>query len=121
MILCTLYLLYRMRPPTTTSSGTTNSSSFGGGTGNSGTGNSGTGNSGTGGPDLLQMLSQMQGGAGAAGRPAAGGAPPPGSGIAGSQMQQAEVLYQSQLEQLQNMGFLNRQANLNGQCVICCW
>ena len=29
-------------------------------------------------------------------------------------MQQAEVLYQSQLEQLQTMGFPNRQANLRG-------
>ncbi len=52
-----------------------------------------------------------------AGRPggvaARGG--PPGSAVVGNQLQQAEVLYQSQLEQLQNMGFFNRQANLNGQ------
>lgn len=32
----------------------------------------------------------------------------------GSQLQQAEVLYQSQLEQMQMMGFPNKQANLNG-------
>lgn len=38
-----------------------------------------------------------------------------------SQLQQAENLYQSQLEQLQMMGFPNRQANLNGMwCDLSC-
>ena len=38
--------------------------------------------------------------------------------IARQQFQQAEVLYQSQLEQLHAMGFTNRQANLRGKCQL---
>ena len=57
-------------------------------------------------PELLQ---QMLGGV--------VGAPPlpQQQQLAGNQLQQAEVLYQSQLEQMQMMGFHNRQANLNGE------
>jgi len=68
------------------------------------------------------MFSQMQaenaagqglaGGLGGGAGTGAGGLSPQ---VVGNQMQQAEVLYQSQLEQLQNMGFPNRQANLNGE------
>jgi hypothetical protein len=37
------------------------------------------------------------------------------AGVEMQQLQQAEVLYQTQLEQLQLMGFSNRQANLRGE------
>ena len=73
-------------------------------------------------PDLLQQM-LSSGGSGVGG---AGGTTPPTSQsqaqqqgapqqLVGTQLQQAEVLYQSQLEQLQTMGFHNRQANLNGK------
>lgn len=69
-------------------------------------------------PELLQqMLSRVQGSPGGAGIPPApsSSSPPQQQQQLGSQLQQAEVLYQSQLEQLQTMGFHNRQANLNGE------
>lgn len=56
-------------------------------------------------PFLQQMMSQALSGQ------APPQAPPPGEH---QQLAQAEVLYQSQLEQLANMGFTNRQANLRG-------
>ena len=63
-------------------------------------------------PAMFQdLLSQMQGG-GVQGGGAGGGVTPQ---LVNNQLQQAEVLYQSQLEQLQNMGFPNRQANLSGK------
>ena len=69
--------------------------------------------------DVLQnILAQVQ------------GTPGPGGGntvplsqsqqleLGASQLQQAEVMYQTQLEQLQTMGFHNRQANLNGKVIL---
>ncbi len=53
-------------------------------------------------PLLQQMMSQALSGS-------AGQNP-----VEHQQLAQAEVLYQSQLEQLANMGFTNRQANLRG-------
>ncbi len=68
-------------------------------------------------PELMQQILGGSGGMGAG--------VPPSSGqqqqLIGSQLQQAEVLYQSQLEQLQTMGFHNRQANLNGEAAVCVW
>ena len=54
---------------------------------------------------LQQAMAQVFG--------AAGGQSPPVS-VENQQLAQAEILYQSQLEQLANMGFTNRQANLRG-------
>lgn len=39
------------------------------------------------------------------------------AGIGAQQLQQAELLYQSELEQLSNMGFINRQDNLRGTVI----
>ena len=62
------------------------------------------------------MAAFQQGGGGGGG---GGGsqAPPPNVGGAAvqGQLQQAEVLYQAQLEELSTMGFTNRQANLRGE------
>ena len=63
------------------------------------------------------MLSSMGSGAGGA-TPSPQPQPQPqqqGQQLVNTQLQQAEILYQSQLEQLQMMGFHNRQANLNGE------
>lgn len=67
-------------------------------------------------PQLFQqLLAQVQSPPGGV----AGGVPPaqqaPQPVLMGSQLQQAETLYQMQLEQLQTMGFHNRQANLDGK------
>ena len=70
---------------------------------------------------LQQMLAQaLQAQAVSGGVPTQ---PPPGgvgnaTAVEVQQLQQAEVLYQSQLEQLSNMGFPNRQANLRGGFLI---
>lgn len=73
-------------------------------------------------PELFQqMLAQVQAGGGGG----MGVVPPatpqlqPQQVLLGSQLQQAETLYQNQLEQLQMMGFPNRQANLNGMRSRC--
>ena len=61
-------------------------------------------------PLLQQMMAQAL-----AGGQVPGGQGPVGQGpVESQQLAQAEVLYQSQLEQLANMGFHNRQANLRG-------
>ena len=57
-------------------------------------------------PMLQQMMAQAFG---------AGGQQNPAPNVESQQLAQAEVLYQSQLEQLANMGFTNRQANLRGR------
>lgn len=76
--------------------------------------------------DLQQALSQVLQGQQ---QQSAGSQPPPPTSadrvpqpsaaqvaaVARQQFQQAEVLYQSQLEQLHAMGFTNRQANLRGR------
>ena len=71
-------------------------------------------------PDRLQeILSQIMptgslaSGQPPAGRQPAGGAAPPPPGL--TQQQQAEVVYRSQLEQLANMGFSDRQRNITGR------
>ena len=70
-------------------------------------------------PQLLQQMLSGGGlgglGAGGLGLGGTGSAGTPQQQMLGTQLQQAEVLYQSQLEQLQTMGFHNRQANLNGE------
>lgn len=79
--------------------------------------------------DLQQALSQVLQGQQGQQQQSAGSQPPPPTSadrvpqpsaaqvaaVARQQFQQAEVLYQSQLEQLHAMGFTNRQANLRGR------
>lgn len=77
-------------------------------------------------PEMFQqMLSQVQGagsgGANTTNSSGGGSTVGGGGGLMASQMQQAEVMYQSQLEQLQTMGFHNRQANLNGKTHATGW
>lgn len=75
-------------------------------------------------PELFQqMLAQVQAGGmggGAGGMGGGGASVPPATQQQQQvvQLQQAETLYQSQLEQLQMMGFHNRQANLNGKLLL---
>lgn len=67
-------------------------------------------------PDLLrQMLSGIGSGGGASGTVPSSQPQQSPQQLLGVQLEQAEVLYRSQLEQLQTMGFPNRQANLNGE------
>ncbi len=64
-------------------------------------------------PSLQQMMAQALAGGGQV--PVGGGqVPVSGVQVESQQLAQAEVLYRSQLEQLANMGFPNRQANLRG-------
>ena len=106
MLLC----VCRFQAPTatSTSSSTTNTTS-------STTGNPASSGGGAAIPPNMfrSMFSQMQ--AENAGGQGGGGAGDVSAQVVGNQLQQAEVLYQSQLEQMQNMGFPNRQANLNGE------
>ncbi len=66
-------------------------------------------------PLLQQMMAQaLSGGVGGQALSGGVGGQAP---VETQQLAQAEVLYQSQLEQLANMGFTNRQANLRGACI----
>lgn len=97
-------MFYRAQHPPTSSSG-----------GSTAPSNAGTGNTAPtqGGGVLPPMFFPLPGSG--AGGGAGGGVSPQ---EVNNQLQQAEVMYQSQLEQMQNMGFPNRQANLNGKVYL---